>query len=463
MNNEVKNLKKIIVLVVIFSIAGITSIIAQSNIVVEKTNVLLIITDQQTADAMSCAGNKYLHTPALDKLASSGIRFEKNYVTQPLCLPFRSSLQTGTYPHETGAISNGRPIRGDFPMMGNLVATAGYDCYYIGKWHVGTSLHAAGYKTYGFGGKDDKKTEAAVHFLQSKRENPFFLTVSYVNPHNVCQLARADADGRDLPDGPINPAPDDLNKLPPLPGNFEIPSNEPAVIREIQNISKGHYPTENWDELIWRQYLWGYYRLVEKVDAEIGQVLDALAEGNYAENTVVIFTSDHGEGVAMHHWNQKQILYEQAVITPFIIQWKGKTQKNEYKELVSNALDIPVTILDIVGVEKPSTMHGVSLKPVMEGKSIPVRSFVVSETMFAKGERNLGATGRMLRTKNFKYIIYDNGKKREQLFDMEKDPGEMNNLAYNEEYKVQLRMHRKLTMDWAKKTNDSEFPYIQAD
>ena len=453
---------KWIILLLVFTPLGITVVLAQSNKAPEKPNILLIITDQQTADAMSCAGNQYLHTPAIDELAASGVRFERNYVTQPLCLPFRSSLQTGCYPHEIGTISNGRPIQGDFPMLGKLVASAGYDCFYIGKWHVGADLGSAGYKPYGFGGKDDVKAKAAEKFLLSEHEKPFFLTVSFMNPHNVCQLARADADGSDLPDGPIETAPTDLNRLPPLPDNFDIPENEPTVIRKIQEVSRvKHYPTENWDELTWRQYLWGYYRLVEKVDAEIGKVLTALKEGAYGDNTIVIFTSDHGEGVAMHHWNQKQILYEQAVRTPLIIQWKGKTQKQVYPELVSNALDIPVTILDIAGVEKPSTMRGVSLSPILEGKSIPARDFVVTETMFASGDRNLGGTGRMIRTKSFKYCIYDNGEKREQLFDMEKDPGEMNNLVYNEEYKAQLKEHRELIAQWAKETNDSEFPYFK--
>lgn len=457
-----KNWKRSFIIFLLISVTGITGLLAQSDKTSEKPNILLIITDQQTYDAMSCAGNTYIKTPALDKLAASGIRFEQNYVTQPLCLPFRSSLQTGCYPHEIGTVSNGKPIQGDFPMLGNLVGSAGYDCYYIGKWHVGASMGAAGYKNYGIPGKDDAKTSAAVQYLNSKHEHPFFLTVSYVNPHNVCQLARADADGSDMPDGPIDPAPTDMSKLPPLPENFDIPDNEPSVIREIQKKSAGkHYPTENWDELIWRQYLWGYYRLVEKVDAEILMVLDALKEGGYEDNTIVIFTSDHGEGVAKHHWNQKQILYEQAVRTPLIIQWKGQTQKRVYPELVSNALDIPVTILDIVGVEKPSTMHGVSLRPVIEGKSIPARDYVVSETMFASGERNLGATGRMLRTKSLKYIIYDNGEDREQLFDLDKDPGEMLNLASKKKFKKQLNKHRELLTQWAKETHDSEFPYIE--
>jgi len=453
-------MKKTTILCLVSSIFGVTGITAQSNKVVKKPNILLIITDQHTADAMSCAGNSYLKTPAMDKLAASGVRFEKNYVTQPLCLPSRSSLQTSCYPHEIGTVNNGSLIRGDFPMLGNLVASAGYDCDYIGKWHIGTPLQKAGYKS-GKDGKDGSKALNAADYLLEKHKKPFFLTVSFTNPHNVCQLARADAVGTDLPDGSIALPPTDLNKLPPLPENFGITKNEPTIIREIQRNSKGHYPTANWDELTWRQYLWGYYRLVEKVDDEIGKVLDALKKGGYEDNTVVIYTSDHGEGVAAHHWNQKQILYEEAVRTPLIIQWNGITKKRVYPDLVSENLDIPVTILDIAGVKKPSTMRGISLKPVLEGKSPLIRNFVVSETMFAHGKTNEGATGRMIRTKNFKYIIYDNGEKREQLFDLETDPGEMNNLVYNKNYGTQLNKHRKLLLDWAKNTHDSEFPYIK--
>ncbi len=434
--------------------------VKSANIInADKPNVLLIITDQQTIDAMSCAGNDNLRTPAMDKLAKDGIRFTNNYVTQPLCLPFRTSLQTARYPHEVGVRNNGNDIDRDVPMLGNLMTDAGYDCNYIGKWHVGTTPEKAGYKKYQKGGKDDNKAELAKDFLLRKHENPFFLTVSLMNPHNVCQLARADAVGTDLPDGPIGLAPTTLEQLPPLPLNFDMPGNEPSVIREIQNSSEYHYPTANWNELTWRQYLWGYYRLVEKVDAEIMKVLQALDDGGHGENTIVIFTSDHGEGVARHHWNQKQILYDQATKTPFIINWRGKSRHTVYADLVTNALDIPATILDAAGVVKPKSMRGISLLPLIQDKSIKKYDFVVSETMFARGAKNLGATGRMIRTEKFKYCIYDNGEKREQLFDMEEDPGEMNNLVYNNEFADVLKKHRKMIQKWARETNDKQFPY----
>ncbi|MDX1285314.1 MAG: sulfatase-like hydrolase/transferase, partial [Draconibacterium sp.] len=411
--------------------------------------------------AMSCAGNSYLKTPAMDKLAESGIRFTNNYVVQPLCLPFRSSLQTSRYPHEIGTISNSRTYNSKYPMLGILVAEAGYKCDYFGKWHIACSHEEAGYPNYDKVGKDPDITKRAVEYLKEESEQPFFLTVSLVNPHNVCQLARADADGSDLPDGPIGIAPNNMDELPPLPDNFEKPENEPTVIREIQKKSVYHYPTAEWDELTWRQYLWGYYRLVEKVDKQIGEILQALNEGGHADNTVIIFTSDHGEGVARHHWNQKQILYDQATKTPFIIHWKGTTKKGVYSKLVCNALDIPVTILDVAGASIPTSMHGKSMLPVMKGLSPESRKFVVTETMFARGSKNLGATGRMIRTERFKYCIYDNGEKREQLFDMENDPGEMSNLVYDEKFEHVLNEHRGLIASWAEETKDTDFPYHQ--
>ncbi|MCY1722775.1 sulfatase-like hydrolase/transferase [Prolixibacteraceae bacterium Z1-6] len=448
---------KLILLVLLFHGISTGKLMAEKT--EEAPNVLLIITDQQTADAMSCAGNQYLKTPALDKLASSGIRFTRNYVTQPLCLPFRSSLQTSRYPHELGIENNQMKIKGEFPMLGNLMMAAGYQCYYIGKWHVGTSPQKAGYENYDNVGKDDAKTEAAINYLGQEHDHPFFLTVSLMNPHNVCELARANADGSNLPDGRIALPPSDLGKLPPLPTNFKVSSNEPSVIRVAQNNSFKQYPTADWNELTWRQYLWGYYRLVEKVDAEVGRILRALEESTYGKNTVVLFTSDHGEGIAMHHWNQKQVLYDQVTRVPLIISWEGKTSKKVYSGLVSNALDIPVTILDIAGVENPIGMRGQSLLPVIKGNNIQQRVYVVSETMFAEGAKPLGGKGRMIRTKKYKYCIYDNGENREQLFDLEKDPLEMNNLAKNINFCDVLAKHRKLIKNWAEQVRDSDFCY----
>jgi hypothetical protein len=301
---------------------GISSI-SYAKDKIKKPNVLLIMTDQQTADGMSCAGNKYLHTPAMDALAAEGISFTNNYVTQPLCAPFRPSLQTARYPHEINIINNSGKIPEDIPMWGNLMAGAGYDCQYFGKWHVKTTEERAGYREYQKGRKDDGIADLGKEFLEKKHEKPFFLTVSFVNPHNVCQLARANAVSTDLPDGPIGLSPTNMDELPPLPDNFNMPENEPAVIREIQKRSGAyHYPTADWSELT----------------------------------------------------------------------WSGKSKQSVYSDLVTNALDIPATILDAAGAEKPESMRGTSLLPLIYGKPVKKYDYVVSETMFARGSKNLGAT-----------------------------------------------------------------------
>ena len=425
-----------------------------------KPNILLLITDQHAATALSCTGNDDLKTPTLDQLAAEGLRFTRAYVTQPLCLPCRSSLQTGRYPHEIGTISNGRPIRGEFPFLGSLVNEAGYESAYIGKWHVGATLEKAGYTEAVQPKRDRDKTILAREFLMRDRDKPFFLTVSFLNPHNVCQLAR----GQELPDGPIGTPPDDLNELPKLPDNFAVPQNEPTAIRQVQAKSTSHYPTKDWDELKWRQYLWGYYRLVEKVDAEIAAVINALDKSGQRDNTVIIFVSDHGEGVAMHHWNQKQILYEQAVRVPFLISWRGKTKPRVTDMLASVSLDIPTTVLSFTGAEVPASMHGISLKEFSLGAKVAKeRDFVVAETTFAKGARSLGLVGRMIRTKKYKYCVYDVGQQREQLFDMEADPGETKNLAVDPSFSNELNRHRALIANWAQQTSDSNFPYVEAE
>ena len=425
-----------------------------------RPNVLLVITDQQTDEAMSCAGNPHLSTPAMDRIAARGVRFTRSYVTQPLCLPCRSSIQTGRYPHEIGTSTNGTAMNGEYPMLGKLLQAGGYDTAYYGKWHVAASFEGAGYPTDSEDLSSDSVTaDRAIEYLHAPRDKPFFLTVSVRNPHDVCQLAR----GQDLPQGPIPPVPDSEAQLPPLPANFAIPENEPAAIRMSQERNRDfHYPTGEWTDLEWRQYLWGYYRLVEKADREIGRVLDALRDSGHEGKTVIILTSDHGEGVASHHWNQKQILYEQAVRVPLLIADPQASNPGSASDaLVSTGIDLMPTILDAAGIANPpGPIHGQSLRPLVQGEATSWdRSYVIAETTFARGA-NAGASGRMVRTERYKYVVYDQGAGREQLFDLKADPHEMNNLATNPEYHTELNEHRTLISAWAAETGD-EFPLVQ--
>ena len=159
----------------------------------DRPNIIYIMTDQQTAMAMSCAGNADLHTPNMDRLAAAGVLFENAYCTAPLSGPSRAAMFTGYYPVEVGLAANGTPMPDSLrtQTLGKLVSAAGYECAYGGKWHVHETTIPD--KKYGFDRiyhhTDDGLAEACVEFLKRGHKKPFFLVASFDNPHNICEYA----------------------------------------------------------------------------------------------------------------------------------------------------------------------------------------------------------------------------------------------------------------------------------
>lgn len=426
----------------------------------DRPNILYIMTDQHQAQALSCAGNPDLNTPNLDRLSGNGMRFTKAYVTFPLCTPSRSSMITGKMPHQLGIYSN-KDGNNEMPEaerlkgLGHLMSNAGYDCAYGGKWHVHTAAMTAGngfQKIAGFG--DIGLAEKCIEFLENGRQpdKPFFLVASFDNPHNICEWARS----QPLPYGDIPPAPVEL--CPALPANFARVPDEPEVIRLEQQFMPRLYPTRNYQEEDWRQYRNAYYRLVEKVDAEIGKILTALQAFGLAENTLVIFSSDHGDGNAAHGWNQKTVLYEESIKVPLIVQYPGRIRPGTVNdELVSTGLDLLPTLADYAGAEIPPDLAGKSWRPLLDNPAEPwQRDYLVIETMF-DGPTALQTMGRAVVSKQYKYVLYGWGKFREQLYDLENDPGEMKNLAMDPAYQKHLNEYRHILFQWCKSTNDNKF------
>ena len=425
-----------------------------------RPNILYIMSDQQSADTISCAGNPYLHTPAIDRIAVQGVRFDCAYTAFPLCVPARTAMLTSHMPHEAGVCDN-HPKRHTglpYPMLGRLMTDAGYRSQYIGKWHIPsvaeTDTASHGFDEIVFGGGygdlDSNKTIKAVEFIRQSHEQPFFLTVSYNNPHDCCELSRGD----DLRMETIPAPPEELSQLPPLPDNHAIPENEPEALRQFQQIMKKYLLAHKWDTKQTRQYLWGYYRLTEIVDREIGKVLEALEKTGHADNTVIIFSSDHGDGHGCHKWNQKWSLYDESARVPFIVaapetSAPGSTDQSP----TSPMLDLMPTVLDYAGLPVPEGCRGRSVRPAVEGKSIPARNYVVSETDLCDSGGLPNAPRNpcnMVRSSRFKYIVFGTGDNREQLFDMQEDPGEMNNLALSPEHRSILEKHRSMLEEWQK-------------
>ncbi len=422
-------------------------------------NILLILTDQQTLTAMSAYGNKWVCTPHMDSIAANGVRFENSYCTSPVCGPSRSSLVTGGMPHETGVIYNGESIKPGISNMGEILRQAGYETAWAGKWHLpasyprGQNATIPGFEylavpegtKFTLGSQTDGPVaDEAIKFLLKEHKKPFVLGVSFHNPHDICWWVRQ------------KPAKHlDADNFPLLPENFDVAPDEPEFIQKCRE--RTYYGpeiqwTKSWDTNQWRAYLHAYYRLTEKADREIGRVLTALREQGLEEATLIVFTSDHGEGMAAHRWVVKLMLYQEPATTPLIVSWKGVTPSGvaDKRHLVSG-IDVLPTVCDYAGVQAPQ-MTGTSLKPLIQEPSLRGREFVVSE--LAPDPKNRDMKGRMVRTQRHKYIVFSMGRNPEMLFDLKDDPGETKNLAYGSTVKGVLERHRTLLGNWMQQTHD---------
>lgn len=440
----------------------------------KKPNILFIITDQQFAEAMSFRmGNQFLKTPNMDKLAAEGVVFSQAYCSNPISVPSRSSLFTGRYTHETGISRNPKvkesvseTYNSELKNMGQYFHEAGYKTAYYGKSHLMYDLgnvKESGFEKVIESDNDSVVSVNAVDYLKTNPANPFLLVASFTNPHNVCEYAR-NLRGRNQPlsCGEIG-YPTQSDSLPPVPFNLNPQKDEPdgmTVLRSAYQTEKGLFPVGKYSSTDWRKLRWGYYRMIEKVDAEIGLILQTLENMNLDENTLIVFTSDHGECAGAHGWNQKTVFYEESTRVPFIIRYKGKFGASESSKLVNNGIDILPTMLDFAGLNIPKELPGKSIKPLATGKSatkwreyIVVQNHLAQATALVNGEIPT-MEGRMIRTERYKYCVYSKGSRRESLVDLQNDPGEMINLATDPKFRKVLHQHRRLLRQFAKKQHD---------
>lgn len=284
---------------------------------------------------------------------------------------------------------------------------------------------------------DDGLAEACVEFLSRKHNKPFFLVASYDNPHNICEYARS----QNLPYGNLDIP--EIRNCPGLPPNFAKNPYDADVIEKERENNFNVYPTATFTPEDWRMYRYTYYRLVEKVDREIGKIVDAIDKNNLWENTVVIFSSDHGDGIGAHHWNQKSALYEEVVNIPFIVTLPGKKHAGtKLPQLISNGVDFFATVCDWAGAKLPEDADGKSFRKIAEegNPQAPHQEYVITETQFDGSKTR----GWMVRTARYKYVLYDKGRHREQLFDMQNDRGETRNLMMENAYTKVAQEHRDI-------------------
>ncbi len=417
-----------------------------------RPNIVYIYTDQQSATMMSCAGNRWLKTPGMDHIARNGIRFTRAYTTNPVCSPARVSLMTGRFPgffrDDKGRVP--RENRGSMRIrnmpdevkdttIAAFLKKAGYDLVYGGKKHLPPPLSP---RRLGFqditNDSRAKLAETAAAFIRTPHGKPYFMVLSFINPHDICYMAirdfatsgndkqirdRAKVENRlldralEMPEG-VTEKEFFEKHCPPVPPNLEPQKDEPEAIRLLVDRRQFRRKArESYTDKDWRRHRFAYCRLTEFVDEHVQTVLAALKESGQEKNTLVMFSSDHGDMDAAHRMEHKSTLYEEAANIPFVAMWKGHIPAGQVDNthLVSNGLDLLPTVCDYAGIEGVADPRGRSLRPLFEGKDMPWRKTLGMES----------EVGRMVVSGDgYKYTRYDTTGREEQLLDLNRDPHE---------------------------------------
>lgn len=453
-------------------------------------NVLFIISDDLTATALSCYGNTVCHTPNIDSLAEKGTRFTNAYCQGTYCGPSRASFLSGYYPHATGVLgyTSPRPEIGDRATWPQHFMNNGYytarvsKIYHMGvpggiekggdeaddeiswterfnsqgpEWQApgdgetlegnpdGTKPVVGGntFVVVAADGDDmvhsDGKTAAkAVELIQQHKNERFFLAVGFVRPHVPFVSPRKYHE-------PFLP----YDKL-------ELPEKVPGDWDDIPKPGINYKTSENMKMDVRRQKkaLGGYYASVAFMDAQVGKVLDALKEAGLEDETIVIFTSDHGYHLGEHDFWAKVSLHEESAAVPLIICVPGK--KPAVCDSLTELLDLYPTVARLCGLEVPERLQGKDISPMLDDPDYEVRDAAFSVAPSRKGF--------LLREKNWAYIQYEEDASGGiELFDMANDPKQYTNLAQNPEYaSVVERFKEKMTAKLAEvRVNDLGIAY----
>ena len=428
-------------------------------------NLLFIFSDQQHWRACGYKNN-FFTTPNQDLIAQDGFVFNNAFCTTPQCSPSRSSILTGYYPSKTGVWGNigkagGRNLKQ--ATIGKMLQQNGYSTGYVGKWHLGNDgLGTDGWDESRFLRVDSITEFLARGFLRRWKRNkkqPFALFVSFNNPHHIYQY-------------PGNKLRIKTTKAD-LPGtwNRQTFTNRPKCHQEFMKDDQGKIihgkPVEEWI----RYHDW-YKKKNKNYDSKLGRIVRRLKRMGEYDNTLIIITSDHGDMDTNHGLIFKgPFMYEHMVRIPLIIKppvGHAKFQQQPgHSDFHTINTDLVPTILDICGIEDPERgkRDGFSLKPLLSNKKMEDKHEFIIGQYYSK--QKWVNPIRMLRTGDYKYNLYivENSPQEyfEELYDLNADPDELSNLAYESEYKdIKTDLRQKLDK-WIEENDDPFYSQIKTD
>jgi len=447
----------------------------------KQPNILLIMSDEHNPIVTGCYGNRTIRTPHMDSIAEKGVTFDTHYCNSPLCVPSRASFTSGKYCSRVSVWNNSCELpTADIPSLPRVMNAAGYESFLCGKQHYEST------RRYGFtevggnfnnnfknghGGRrqpddltqkrlsprfdefhpgenggvlghDRRVTAGAVDFLQKRQAGkPFFLFTGYLAPHFPLIVPEEYWKHYQSKISMPNIPPGHLDRLPlnykHLRAGFQLIGVPDDVVKRGREL---------------------YHGLTEWVDNEIGKVLAALRNNPaVAENTVIIYTSDHGEHMGEHGLWWKNAMYEHASRVPLAISWPQRWKPAQRRAGASSHVDLVKTVAEIGGAHTPDDWNGDSLAPWLDDATKPWKDFAVSEYY----AHNIASGYAMARSAQWKYTYHTVMDKdhpaQHELYDLTSDPGEFTNLADKPEHKQQVEeMHRRLTKEVGADPDETE-------
>jgi arylsulfatase A-like enzyme len=407
-------------------------------------NIIFLFADDQRADTIAAHGNPHIDTPNLDRLAGEGFSFHSNYCagsfSGAVCVASRAMLMNGRHWMKIGSAKEGKKPNpasdwnANEVLPGLLAREAGYEPFIIGKWHNGLNTLKMGFSegasVYMGGMNDHSDFQVQDYSIQERdSQNPFFLYVSFLAPH----------DPRNPPEAYRERY---YNKRPPLPENFLAEHPFKILGHTIHGRDESLAPWPRTKEVVSDQ-LCEYYGLITQLDEQVGRILTALESSPYADNTVVIYTADHGLAMGSHGLLGKQSIYEHSMTSPLIVSGpgigKGESSAQTYIH------DLYATLCDLAKIEIPAGVDALSLLPLIKGEKQSVH-----DSIFLPYQDNQ----RAISDGEWKLHIYPKVNHR-LLFNINKDPGEMSNLAEDPEHQEKLQELESLMEDWRKTLNDT--------
>ncbi len=442
----------------------------------ERPNVLFIMSDQHNARALGKIGNGEVLTPTLDALAKEGMQFTSAFCQVPQCAPSRYTIWTGKHPRSHGLVRNGLAENMREVTIGELFKAEGYRTANIGKHHMVESPKAHGFdfvadagghteywnkvrqakggefvdwialrsKMVGSANVSNSEhlaghlADGAIEFLRTPEEKPFCLWLSFYGPHR-----------------PIIPSAEFVKRYDP--DKLSLPPNLHYEARDLPRALADARKTMSLTDELHRQCLATYYGYVSQIDYNIGRVLEALERSGQAENTIVVYTSDHGEMMSEHGvWTKFNLAYDATVRVPLLIRYPQEIPADRRSDALVGLYDLLPTLCAQSGIAIPAAVQGSNLAPLWSEEKPQWRTSIVAEIGDPKGYPGLC---QMARSSEAKYIKHQTGQRvTEQLFDLKSDPWEIENLAGQANHSQTLTQLRQVLEQFEADVPRQPFP-----